>query len=119
MGLHLTPFEERMDPPEYEDPLDRVEFPRERKPGKRDRHAIRSMMNGAINRRCWANMDEQGLRTRDHAQRFAFLNHARYEIWRHFLIDHKRQHPTVQAQMIAGLRHLVLACRLYDKPPLP
>jgi hypothetical protein len=119
MGLHVTPFEERMEPPEYDDALDRVEFPRERKPWKRDRHSIRYAMQGAINRRCWANIDPGAKRTRDHSERFRLLSHARYEIWRHFFLDHKRQHSAVRAETVARLRRYVLAARDYDKPRLP
>lgn len=119
MGLHLTPFEERMDPPEYDDPLERVEHPRERKPWKRDRHAVRSAMNAAIIQRCRANMRPDKMHTRDHSLRFGFLNVARFEIRRHFLIDHRRQHPTVRAESVARLRRYVLAARKFDKPRLP
>lgn len=122
MSLHLVPSHIEaawLDPPEYDDPLERVEHPRERKPWKRDRHAIRSMMNGAINRRCWANLRADGMRTRDHSERFRLLNHARYEIWRHFFLDHKRQHPNVRAENVARFRRYILAARDFDKPRLP
>ena len=38
------------------------------------RYSPREEMQGAINERCWANMGEDGMQTRDHSQRFAFLN---------------------------------------------
>lgn len=108
-----------LEPPEYDDPLEAVEFPRERKPRKRDRHSLRFAMQGAINRRCWANMRADGMQTRDHSMRFWFLKHARYEIWRHFFLDHRRQHPIVRAESVARLRRYVLAARDFDKPRLP
>lgn len=123
MGLHLAPAAAEaawLEPPEYDDPLEHVEFPRERKPWKRDRHAIRSAMNGAINARCQANMTPDGMQTRDHHMRFFWLNHARYEIWRQFFIDHHHlQHPTVRSEKVACLRRCVLAARDFDRPPLP
>lgn len=101
------------------DPLADVEFPRERRPWKRDRFTVRYAMQAAINRRCWANMRPDGMVTRDHSWRFRWLNVARNDIYRHFLIDHKRQLPEVRAEAVARLRRLVLAAREYDKPPLP
>jgi len=107
------------DPPEPEDPLENVEHPRERKPWKRDRDSVRWAMQGAINQRCWANMRPDGMQTRDHSMRFWFLNMARYEIWRHFFLDHRRQHAEARANAVARLRRYVLAARDFDKPPLP
>lgn len=100
------------------DPLRHVRYPRERKPRKRDREAVRVAMQGAINQRCWANVDAHGF-TLDHSLRFRALNHARYEIWRHFFLDAKRIHPTVHAEYVARLKRCLLAARKYAQPNLP
>jgi hypothetical protein len=107
-----------LEAPEYGDPSDWGEHPRERKPWSRDRNTIRYTMQAAINQRCWSNVDANGW-TNDHSMRFQALNHARYEIWRHFFIDNKRMHPTVRAEAIARLKRYVLGARKYSLPPIP
>jgi hypothetical protein len=64
-------------------------------------------------------MSNDGMSSLDHSLRFRWLNHARYEIWRHFFLDHKRQHPIVSARTIAGFRRLLISVKNYDRPPLP
>jgi hypothetical protein len=119
LHLHSAACEAYLtEPPEYEDPLLGVDFPRDRKPWKRDRYAIRSAMNGAINHRCWDNTGEDG-RTRDHSQRFAFLNMAHFEIDRFRWESRKGKHQAWRDETIARLRRYVLAACRFDVPPLP
>lgn len=122
MGLHLhsAACEAWLtEPPEYgDDPLDGVEFPRERKPWTRDRYQVVSSMSGAINRRCWANIGEDG-QTLDHSMRFWFLNMAHYEINRFRWESRGIKHQAWRDETIARLRRYVLAARRFDKPPLP
>jgi hypothetical protein len=122
MGLHLhsAACEAWLtEPPEYgDDSLDSVEFPRERKPWTRDRYSVRSTMNAAINRRCWANVRDDG-QTRDHSRRFWFLNMAHYEINRFRWDSREGKHGAWRRETLAMLKRYVLACRGFDKPPLP
>lgn len=111
-----------LSPYESEDPLEDVEFPRDRKPWKRDRHKVRSDAQGAINRRAWSNMGDDG-QTKDHAIGWWFWEHTKFEIrrelfnGRHRDIDHR--HPDVRRHVIEGLKRLILANRRYDNSPLP
>lgn len=80
MGLHLTPFEERMEPDEYPDPLDNVEFPREtRNPRKLERDRVMLAMRRAVNA-CGPFKSEHGF-TYDLSPRMRahHLNSTRYE----------------------------------------
>lgn len=122
MGLHLAHAAAEavwLEAQEYGDPLEHVEFPRERKPGTRDRDAVRTAMNGAINRRCWGNMQDDGMATRDHSQRFSFLNMAHFEINRFRWESRMGKHSAWREETLARLRRYVLAARRFDKPPLP
>lgn len=81
MGLHLhsAACEAYLtSPPEYdeEDPLRDVEFPRERKPWKRNRHLLRDMARVHRNYRC--NMAT----TLDHTFRFEEFGYARHYHYR-------------------------------------
>lgn len=92
-----------------DDPLDRVEHPRERKPWKRDRHAIRWQMQGAINRR-------EAMTVRDFGNGWQFptslqyrswyANHVAHEIrralWR--IDDLSRMHAHARSEHLASLR---------------
>jgi hypothetical protein len=63
MGLYTIPQHIETswrEPPEYDDPLENVERPRERKPWKRDREAVRMAMRRAINERWQASVRDFG-----------------------------------------------------------
>lgn len=122
MGLHLhsAACEAWLTEPDDDDydPLANVEFPRDRKPWTCDRYSVRTAMNRAINQRCWSNVDEGG-QTRDHSQRFLFLNMAHYEINRFRWESREGKHDAWRAETVARLRRYVLAARRFDHPPLP
>lgn len=116
MGLHLCPIEPSLDPPEYDDPLERVEHPRERKPWKRDRHATYWRMQRAINLREWRTIRPFG-NGWQHATslqaQYRQLNLAEFEVRRALwkIDDLGRMHPAARAEFIARLRRYVLFAR--------
>lgn len=116
MSLHLCPIEPPLDPPDLDDPLEHVEHPRERKPGKRDRQAIRWQMQRAINER-------EALTVRDFgngwqfptslAAQSCFANRAQFEVRRALwkIDDLSRMSPATRDEFIARLRRYVLKAR--------
>lgn len=85
MALHLHSAEAYLtEPPEYDDPLEGVEFPRQRKPWKRDRHELRRLARlQPAQRGPWARDDRGWHRNLNHACRFEELNlaaHYRYRL---------------------------------------
>lgn len=107
-------------PDEFDDPLERVEFPRERKPWKRDREAVRVAMQGAINKRCWANVNEADGRTRDHAVGWREFEHGKFQLRRELIVSSKpRMHPDAWRYHLAYIRRCILAHRRFDNSPLP
>lgn len=111
-----------LSPDDPEDPLDGVDFPRERKPWKRDRFKVRWDMQAAINRRAWANLGDDD-RTKDHATGWWFWERTKFEVrrelfnGRHPHIDHR--HPDVRREVIERLKRLIRSNRRYDNSPLP
>lgn len=112
------------EPPEYSDPLDSVENPRERKPWKRNRHAVHSAMQKAINARCWANpmvvdaYGTPGLLSKDHSLRFVRLNHLHFEIGR-YRWESKGKRRSWRLDALARLHRGFDLIPYFDKPPLP
>jgi hypothetical protein len=112
MGLHLCPIEPSLDPDDCEDPLERVEFPRERKPWKRDRHVVRSKAQGAINAR-------EALTVRDFGRGWQYAtsvaaqsreaNHAQLQVWRALkkIDDPRRMHFEARHEFYLRLHRLV------------
>ena len=127
MGLHTIPQHIETswrEPPEYDDPLEHVDHPRERKPWKRDRHSIQWMMQLAINERCAANWRERPngwSGTADHSLRFQALNQARYEVFR-LMLSHKIGRDWRRewgGEAFERAKRYILVARKYDVPPLP
>jgi hypothetical protein len=118
VSLHLCPIEpaDWTDTPEYDDPLENVEHPRERKPWKRDRHAIRWQMQRAMNLREWATYHDFGngrqFPTSLMAQSAA-ANRAQFEVRRALLKvdDLGRMHEASRREHLARLRRYVLKAR--------
>jgi hypothetical protein len=113
------------EPDDVDDPLERVEFPRERKPWKRDREAVRLAMQRALNERRAGNPMIERSRgepyaiTKDHAARFQRLNELHYEIFRFRMglgYGPKRWHRLREFATILERFALV---PYFDKAPLP
>lgn len=113
-----------LDPPEVGDPLERVENPRERKPWKRDRDAIRFAMQRAINERCGANpmvVDSRGKPghlSKDHSLRFRELNHLHFEIGR-YRWECRGKRRSWRLDALARLHRIADLVPYFDKPSLP
>lgn len=128
MGLHLIPSHIEaawLEPPEHDDPLEGVEFPRERSPWKRDRDWVRWQMQLAINERMRANpmlvdsRGQPGSMSKDHALRFAELNLLHAEIYRYRLrigFGPRRSH---RFDALARLHRIADLIPYFDKAPLP
>jgi hypothetical protein len=105
-----------LEPDELDDPLEGVEHPRERKPWKRDRHAVYWQMQRAINER-------EALTVRDFGGGWSFptslsyqswtANHAQFEVRRALwkIDDLSRMHPLARLEFVARLRRYVLKAR--------
>lgn len=113
------------EPEDAEDPLERVEFPRERKPWKRDREAMRLAMQRAINERRQRNPMVESSRgepcaiTKDHAARIGRLNELHYEIYRFRIgmgFGPKRYH---RLRAFASILEGFALIPYFDKVPLP
>lgn len=116
MSLHLCPIEPSLEPEDVPDPVEGVEFPRERKPWKRDRHAIYWKMQRAINQREWRTLRPFGP-GRQHATslqaRSRYLNRAEHEVRRALwkIDDLGRMHAASRRQHLDWLRRIVLFAR--------
>jgi hypothetical protein len=116
MGLHLCPIEPPLDPEEFDDPLERVEYPRERKPWKRDRLATYWQMQRAI-------IQREARTVREFRGGWQFptslsyqswtANHAQFEVRRALwkIDDLGRMHASARAAHLARLRRYVLKAR--------
>jgi len=125
MGFHYLDDRNYLEPPEPEDPLEGVEYPRERKPWKRDRDAVRFAMQQAINVRCLANpmvsdsRGEPGRLSKDHSLRFSWLNDLHYELFRYRMrigFGPRRSHSL---DALARLHRIAELIPYFDKPRLP
>lgn len=98
------------------DPLEGVEHPRERKPGRRDRHDVRWAMQRAMNQREWATIKDFGNGWK-HATslqaRSIHLNRAEHEVRRALwkIDDLGRMHAAARREHLARLRRYVLFAR--------
>lgn len=104
------------DPPEYDDPLDAVEFPRERKPWKRDRHEIYWKMQRAINEREAATIRDFGNGWQFPTSLMAqsvWANRAQHEVRRALWgIDNlNRMHSSARREHLARLHRYVMKPR--------
>ena len=124
MGYHYLDDRNYLEPPEYPDPLESVEFPRERKPWKRDRDTIRWAMQSAINARCAANpmvVDSRGnpgSRSKDHSLRFRELDRLHSEINR-FRWEKVGNRRSWRLNVMAGIMRGFDLVPYFDKPRLP
>lgn len=116
MGLHLhsAACEAYLTTPPYDEyaPLDGVEFPRERKPGKRDRHALRDMARVHRNRRC--NLSSP----LDHTFRWEEFSYARCYRYRLRVIGHLMS-PHQYAEEKRYWRCCIANARRFNLVPLP
>lgn len=107
-------------PPEYDDPLERVEFPRERKPWKRDREAIRWAMRLHDSKRAIWIVDDRGWEKNLHpSQRFLHLNVAASYLYRLRVWGKRHMAPVHYEHEKQSVRWHLTEAALRHKPRLP
>ena len=120
LHLHSAACEAYLtEPPEYDDPLDSVEFPRARKPGKRDRHELRRLARLIPQQRGPWVRDELGWdHNLNHACRFAALRLAEHYRYRLRVLGHLFS-PYERSETLRYWRAELNAAAQCNLPPLP
>lgn len=107
------------EPPEWDDPLERVEFPRGPKPGHRDRHELKRLVRLRTQERSgWADLPRGWKFNQDHACRFDAFNIAGSYRYRLRVLRHHFSSHEIEEHKRYWRLYLAEAARCL-KPPLP